>query len=48
MSTYPPNLAQSFLTVCEIITFQVDKKAFFPFAKGGKQSLKGPENNFFE
>jgi hypothetical protein len=28
MSTCPPNLAHSFLTVCNIIIFQVDKKVF--------------------
>jgi hypothetical protein len=35
MSTCPPNLAHSFLTICKIITFQIDKKAFFPTTKGG-------------
>jgi hypothetical protein len=34
MSTCPPNLVHSFLTVCEIITFKVDKKVFFPTPKG--------------
>jgi hypothetical protein len=28
MSTCPPNLTHSFLTVCEIIMFKVDEKVF--------------------
>jgi hypothetical protein len=33
MSTCPPNLIHSFLTVCKIITLKVDKKVFFPSRK---------------
>jgi hypothetical protein len=40
MSTCPPNLTHSFLTVCKIITFKVDKKVFFPCAKGDSRVLK--------
>jgi hypothetical protein len=29
MSTCPPNLRQSFLTICKIIKFKVDEKGFF-------------------
>jgi hypothetical protein len=39
MPTCPPNLTHSLLTVCEIITFKVDLKAFFFYAKGGQQSF---------
>jgi hypothetical protein len=48
MSTCPPKLAHSFFTVCEIITFEVDKKSFFPYGKGGQQRFEGPKNNFFK
>jgi hypothetical protein len=40
MSTCPPNLVHSFLTVCEIITFKVDKKVFFPMPKEDNIVLK--------
>jgi hypothetical protein len=43
MSTSPPNLAHSLLTVCEIITFQVDK---FFFSKGGNRVLKAKKTTF--
>jgi hypothetical protein len=46
MSTCPPNLVHSFLTVCKIITFKVDKKVFFPYAKGGQESFEGPKTTF--
>jgi hypothetical protein len=47
MSTCPPNLAQVFLTICDIITSQVDKNAIFPSAKVGQQSLKGLKKQHF-
>jgi hypothetical protein len=49
MSTCPPNLAHLLLTVCEIITFQVDKKVFFPYAKlpkGDNKVLKAQKTTF--
>jgi hypothetical protein len=35
MSICPPNLIHSFLTVCKIITFIVDKKRSFPLRPKG-------------
>jgi hypothetical protein len=35
MSICLPNLTFSFLTICEIITFTIEKKVFFAPAKGG-------------
>jgi 16S rRNA A1518/A1519 N6-dimethyltransferase RsmA/KsgA/DIM1 with predicted DNA glycosylase/AP lyase activity len=46
MSTCPPNLVYSFLTVCEIITFKVDKKVFFPMPKGDSRVLKAQKKTF--
>jgi hypothetical protein len=47
MSTCPPNLIHSFLTVCEIITFKVDKKKFFfPMPKGDNRVLKTQKTTF--
>jgi hypothetical protein len=40
MSTCPPNLVHSFLTVCEIITIKDDKKVFFPMPKEDRRVLK--------
>jgi hypothetical protein len=34
MLACPPNLTYSFFTVCEIITFKVDKKVFFHCPRG--------------
>jgi hypothetical protein len=48
MYTCPPNLVHSFFAICEIITFKVDKKVFFPCAKGGQQRFEGPKNIFFK
>jgi hypothetical protein len=41
MSTCPPNLTHSFLTVCKIIMFKVEKKVFFHCALRGQQSFEG-------
>jgi hypothetical protein len=46
MSICPPNLAHSIHTICEIITFQVDKEAFFVYAKEEQQSLKAQKTTF--
>jgi hypothetical protein len=46
MSTCPPNLVHSFLTVCEIITFKVDKKDFFPVPEGDNRILKAQKTTF--
>jgi hypothetical protein len=34
-SPCPPNFTHLFFTICEIITFKVDEKVFFPYANGG-------------
>jgi hypothetical protein len=44
----PPNLTYSFLTVCKIITFKVDKTVFFPCVKQGQQSFEGKKNYFLK
>jgi hypothetical protein len=46
MFTCPPNLAHSFLTICKIITFKVDKEDFFPNAKGGQHSFEYQRTTF--
>jgi hypothetical protein len=46
MSTSPPNLVHSFLTVCKIIIFKVDKKVFFPVPKGDSRVLKAQKTIF--
>jgi hypothetical protein len=46
MSTSPPNLTYSILTVCKIIVFRVDKKVFFPCTQRGQQSFEGQKNHF--
>jgi hypothetical protein len=46
MSTCPPNLVHSFLIVCEIITFKVDKKVFFLVPKGDNKVLKAQKTTF--
>jgi hypothetical protein len=40
MITYPPNLINSFLTICEIITFKVDGKVVLSMPKGGNKVLE--------
>jgi hypothetical protein len=45
MSTCPPNLAHSFHTIFEIITFKVDKK-FSPVPKGDSRVLKPQKTTF--
>jgi hypothetical protein len=46
MSSCPPSLAYSFFIVCEIITFKVDKKVFFPLPKGDNKVLKAKITTF--
>jgi hypothetical protein len=46
MFTCPPNLRHSFLTVWKIITFKVDRKVFFPYAREVQQSFGGQKNHF--
>jgi hypothetical protein len=46
MSTCPPNLTHSFLTICKIITFKVDKKVFFPCPQREQQSFEGQKTIF--
>ena len=40
MSICPPNLSETFFTVCKIITFKVDKKVFSPAPEGDSRVLK--------
>jgi hypothetical protein len=47
MSTCTPNLKNSFFTICEIITFKVEEKIFFPSAQGEQQCFGGQNNHFF-
>jgi hypothetical protein len=47
MSTCPPNLTHSFLTVCKIIMFKVDKKVFLSCAQREQQSFEGQKKNHF-
>jgi hypothetical protein len=46
MSTCPLNLTHSFITVCKIITFKVDKKVFFPCAQRDSRVLKAKKTIF--
>jgi hypothetical protein len=46
MSTCLPNFMHSFLTVCEIITFKVDKKVFFPVPKEDSRVLEAQKTTF--
>jgi hypothetical protein len=46
MSTCPPKLVYSFLTVCGIIIFNVDKRFFFPVPKGDNIVLKAQKITF--
>jgi 16S rRNA A1518/A1519 N6-dimethyltransferase RsmA/KsgA/DIM1 with predicted DNA glycosylase/AP lyase activity len=46
MSTCLPNLVHSFLTVCKIITFKVDKKVFSPVPKWDSRVLKAQKTTF--
>ena len=46
MFTCPPNLAHSFVTICEIIIFKVNKKFLISCAKGGQQSFEGQKKTF--
>jgi hypothetical protein len=48
MCTCPPNLRDSFLTICEIITFKIDGKVFFVYARGGQQSFGGQKFIFLD
>jgi hypothetical protein len=48
MCTCPPNLTHSALTVCKIITFKVEQKVFFPYARGVQQSFGGSKNHFLK
>jgi hypothetical protein len=47
MCICPPNIKDSFLIICKIITFKVDGKVFFAYARGGQQSFGGQKNPFF-
>jgi hypothetical protein len=46
MSICLPNLTLSILTICEIVTFKVEKKVFFAPAKGGQQSFGSKKTTF--
>jgi hypothetical protein len=46
MSICLPNLALSFLTICEIITFKVEEKVFFTFAHGDSSLLGSQKTTF--
>jgi hypothetical protein len=46
MSTCPPNLRCSFLTICKIIMFKVTKTFFFPAPKGDSRVLKAKKTIF--
>jgi hypothetical protein len=46
MSTYPPNLAHSFLTICKITTFKVEEKGFFLYLRD--TSVGGQKKPFIE
>jgi hypothetical protein len=46
MSTCLPNLTLSFLTICEIITFEVEEKVLFALAQGGQQSFGVQKTTF--
>jgi hypothetical protein len=46
MSTCPPNLTHSFLTICKIITFKIEKKVFSPAQKGDSRVLKAKKTIF--
>jgi hypothetical protein len=46
MSTCPPNLTHSFLTICKIITFKVDQKKISPASKGDSRVLKAKKTIF--
>jgi hypothetical protein len=47
MSTCPPNLTHSFLTIYKIITFKVEKTVFFPVPKGDSRVLKAKKTIFY-
>jgi hypothetical protein len=47
MSTCPPNLTHSFLTVCKIITFKVEKNKI-PLCPKGQQSFEGKKKPYFK
>jgi hypothetical protein len=42
------NLRHSFLTICEIITFEVEEKVFFLGAQGGQQCFEGQNNHYLK
>jgi hypothetical protein len=46
MSICPPNLTHSFLTICKIITFKVDKKVFSPVPEGDNRVSKAKKTIF--
>jgi hypothetical protein len=46
MSLCLPNLTLSFLTICEIITFKVEEKVFFPLRKGDSSLLGSKKTTF--
>jgi hypothetical protein len=46
MSTCPPNLTHSFLTICKIIMFKVEKIVFFNYAEGDNIVLKAKKTIF--
>jgi hypothetical protein len=48
MSICLPNLTLSFLTICEIITFKVEKEKEIAPAKGGQQSFGVEKNHFLK
>jgi hypothetical protein len=46
MLACPPNLTYSFLTVCEIITFKVDRKVFSTVPEGYNRVLEAKKTIF--
>jgi hypothetical protein len=44
---YLPNLIYSFLTVCEIVTLEVDEKVFFVLCLRGTSEFWRPRKNKF-
>jgi hypothetical protein len=46
MSIRLPNLTLSFLTICEIITFKIEKKFFLPLQNGDSNHLGSKKTTF--
>jgi hypothetical protein len=42
----PPNLTNSFHTICKIIRFKVENKSFFPVLKGYNKVLVAIKTKF--